>query len=707
MPRRTTLARAAAFVLAASSGAFTLWACGPYFPIWLLTDDNRILEAPTTWLKDALTPAPSPFRRDGPVKPAAVIDERGPYRQTADADLRDLETTISDRNLSSRYAEVRDRLTEYGEAVFAWRRETLSFRNPPPPPVLPDLEVPAGLPGEVDDYLRGAIAYHQGRLGTARAHWKRLLDRPAAERRHRSTWAAYMLGRSSVAQDPEEAVKWFELTRELASQAFFPDPLGLEVASLGWQARAEWNRKRPAETLTLYLRQFRAGDPTALPSIRFTCAKLLNDPPLLKLVAGSRDAQPIMTGYVLSQWGQADGGSLDPAPARKWLAAVKQANPNFFDADRLAWVSYRAGDFATAEEWLKHASGPMASWIQAKLLMRAGKLAEAEVPLMAAGRMLPKDPGPERDPFQVYANKAQPALAPRTEGDRGAAQLAQGDYEGALLTLLAGGYWPDAAYVAERVFTLDELRTFVDHAWPTVLSSHRPEGYSDGWTMLYGGIVTPDNERVAYDLRYLVGRRLAREGRYVEAEKFLPTFMGLPLKRLIRWQAEGRDAQRPAEERARSLFRAACVTRHQGLELFGTELEPDWFLYQGQYESDPYAQARLGGKLSRFAATADERQRAARSRIKPAKRFHYRYRGADLARSAADLLPDGSIEKARILATAGNWLEGRDPEAAKPFFDALLRCCGETNLGLRARKLNAIPDADTCEKETRGTGEDR
>ena len=699
------LARATSLAVAASFGAFALWACGPYFPQWLLTDESRILEAPTTWLKDALEPPLSLSRRP---KLKAVMDKRGPYRQTADADLRDLETAISDRNLTARYAEVRDRLTEHGETVFSWRQEAAWSSNPPPPPELPDLTVPAGLPGEIEDYLRGAIAYHQGRLGTARASWERLLDRSPGERRHRSAWAAYMLGRSNLGQDPEAAVRWFESTRELVSQGF-PDPLGLAVASLGWQARAEWNRKRPAETLVLYLRQFRAGDPTALQSIRLTGAKLLNDPQLLKTVAGSDDARPVMTAYVLSRWDQVDG-SLNPAPARKWLEAIKAVQPrNVSDADRLAWVCYRAGDFAAAEEWLKRApdSSSMTHWIGAKLLMRAGKLTEAERLLSRYRWRLPRDPGPDHDSFEAYESQLQPALSPRYEGDVGATQLARGDYQGALFSLLNGGYWTDAAYIAERVFTTDELRTHVDEGWPVALASHRPDGYSDGWRLPYAGIVTPDRERMAYDLRYLVGRRLAREGRYTEAEKFLPTSLRVPLKMLARSAAEGQDVQRPAEERARALFRAACVTRYQGLELLSTEIEPDWFVYEGQYENESFAKARLGGKLNRLGPTPDERQRVAQTQVKPAKRFHYRYQGADLARTAADLLPDGSIEKARMLATAGNWLEGRDPEAARPFFDALVSCCGETNLGLRARRLNAIPDTDTCERVTKPAGEDR
>ncbi len=517
-------------------GAAALWACGPFFPQWLITDEARLLDAPTTWFKDALESVPIrvplPVGERSWVIPtermpfkAVVAAERGPYRHTADIDLWDVETATSNRNLTARYGEVRNAILQYREAVEAWRQENAWAANPPPPPEAPELEVPPGLPGEMAEYLYGAIAYHRGALARARAAWEKLLERPAGERRHRSTWAAFMLGKANRQQDPAAAIRWFEKTRELA-EAGFPDPLGLAAESYGWQARVELDRKRMDNALRLYFLQWKTGDPTALSSLRFTAAKALDNPKALEGVALSDEARPIMTAYVISRWGQDEGGLLDPAPARKWLEAIRKADPkNVFDADRLAWMSYRAGDFAAAEEWLKKApyDKPMTHWIQAKLLMRAGKLAEAGRLLGSGSRLrLPNDPGPDHDAWAAYEAGVPFALQPRAYGEWGTVQLALGGYTEALFSLLTGGYWTDAAYVAERVLTTEELKKYLDTDWSAALAAHRPVDYGDGWELVYGGLVSPSNERTTYKMRYLLGRRLVREERYEPRSSCLP-----------------------------------------------------------------------------------------------------------------------------------------------------------------------------------------
>ena len=66
----------------------------------------------------------------------------------------------------------------------------------------------------------------------------------------------------------------------------------------------------------------------------------------------------------------------------------------------------------------------------------------------------------------------------------------------------------------------------------------------------------------------------------------------------------------------------------------------------------------------------------------------------DLAQEAAKLLPGGSEERARLLATAGNWVEGMDAKGARPLYDAIQSCCANTEIGRRSRKVNAITNVE-------------
>ncbi len=722
MSYRGKLSSAVALFLLLLSGAFALWACGPFFPPWLLTDEAGVLEAPTTWLRDALQPL---LPAGKPAFPA-VVAEKGPVQQTAAADRKDLETALAGlpperrQAVAGPYLKVREAFVSYRDAVAAWREEAAFAQSPPPRPAPPaSLAVPSGLPGEFEDYLRGAIAYYQEKPEAARAAWEKLLARPAGERRLRSTWAAFMLGKIALATDPAAAIRGFERTRELAGQGF-PDPLGLAEASVGWQARAEAGRHRLDEALKLYLQQQKAGDPTALPSIRRTCAKALKDPEGLRRVARAPEARAIFTAWVLSVWSRQDyDGPLDPAAARKWLNAVQAAGVTQADgADRLAWAAYRAGDFAAADAWLKRApaDAPMARWIRAKLLLRAGKVAEAEPLLAEARAALPAAPDPEHDLWEAYDSEVRPALRPRAAGELGAARLAKGEYTAALDDLLRGGWWTDAAYVAERVLTVDELRAYVDKTWSADLAArYKPDPRHNvdepgAWETIFAGVAPPPDGRVSYELRDLLGRRLAREGKLAEARAYLADKRRPALDDLARSLAQGRDAARPAAERSQALFRAACLARYQGLDLLGTEIEPDWALFEGSYAVDSFAEKRADPKLHRvLGPSPDERQRVRRNRVEPEKRFHYRYQGMDLALEAAKLLPAGSEERARLLATAGNWVEGMDPKGARPLYDAIQSCCADTETARRSRKVSAITNVpDACPADTRPKeGEER
>lgn len=704
-PLRTRLL---AVPILAAAGTFALWACGPFFPNWLTGDEPSVLDA-----------AALPFRQEierlllrtpFDSKPPADYD---PFAQTAAADLADLRTALERGGMTAaprqalvaEYSRIRTRLREHAASVGVFREGRKA------PLELPaDLRTPAGVPAEFADYLEGAIAYHQGRYDAARAAWERLLKRPEDQRRWRSTWAAFMLGKTALLRKaPQAAVPWFERTRELAGQKM-EDSLGLAAASLGWEGRAELDQGHYDKALVLYARQADSGDPLALSSLQYVSRRALKaGPDALVQVARSPESRGALTAFLAwrheapwgSQYGEWEEGNAagkpDPDVAR-WLAAVKAAEvKNTRGAERLAWVAYQGGDYDAAREWLKLAPehDGLTSWVQAKLLLRDGKLALAEELLaQAASRIRPAQLTPEEvDRYRPWGTGGRIATGPLASGEDGAVLTTLGRYPEALHAYLRGGFWLDAAYLAERVLTLDELKEYVDEHWP----ASRAGNDSPDW---FEGVTQPASLGVAHDIRYLLGRRLARAGRLHEAADYLPNASQPWIAALDKNLAQGRDAGQPVLDRARVLFEAACVTRHYGMALLGTEIDPDWRIYDGQYEMGgfpiPIAERR---KNKRLVPGPDEEEREKKNRLDPFLRFHYRYKAADLAWQAAALLPDGSDQKAETLATAGTWLKNRSAGSASRFYKELVRCCSNTDLGREAAEKRWIPDVETCPHE--------
>jgi tetratricopeptide (TPR) repeat protein len=707
-------------LLSVAAGTFALWACGPYFPNWVLGQDDSFLEPPGGLLRHEVN------RVKITADPFQAQPGDDPFQQTADADAADLAKALAksgvpaDRRtaLTARHAELRKSLQEHSLAACAACQDEES-RGKAAPPLPAGVTVPDGLPVEMADYLQGAVAYHQGRFPDAVAAWQRLLNRPAADRRLRSTWAAFMLGKAALRSDPKDSLHWFETTRELASHGF-EDSLGLAAASLGWQARAELDLGHFDRALILYTRQAKTGDPLALSSLQATCRQAFKKgPDALNAVARSPQARDAMTAFLVSDhhgsWNDVwideenaaeDGVATEPEtkadPAiAAWLKAVKAAGvKDAAGADRLAWAAYQGGDFASARDWLQRApdDAPMARWIRARLLLHDGKLAEAQTLMDEVARTAP-DLGMDEGEVDYYSpwggggKLNTPSLA---HAETGALLLTQGRYPQALDHFLRSGFWLEAGYVADRVMTVDELKSYVDATWPASLAVGRPTVEEGDY--LFSGSKMPEPGQVAHDVRYLLGRRLVRNGRLAEAKAYLPNDLHPLLEALAKAEQEGNDKARPADQRARALFQAACITRRQGMEIAGSENDPDWTYLQGNYELAAFpdsVERRAKNKV--LVPAKDEAERAAKSAVEPWKRFHYRYRAADLAHEAASLLPDGSEDKARMLATGGGWLKLREPEIAAGFYRDLMSCCGSTRLGKEAERLRRLPDVPECE----------
>lgn len=666
-------------------------ACGPYFPNQILTQgDDALLWAPVADFHleiERLCPADgAPFK--------AVVTNLD--SQTADVDRAELESALKAAgvptkqrdNILAAHAEVRRMLTAYAEYLTQVEEGAdQSIRQSPPP--LPQA-LPQGLPPEFAWYLSGAIAYRRGETETARQHWNQVLALPPAERKYRSTWAAYMLGRMDVKQDPARAVEALRQVRALA-QAGYIDGLGLAAASLGWEAKAELNRGRFEQAIELYLQQLATGDSGATASLRLSAEGIVSaGKDAMARAARHEPSRRVLTAYVLANGGprQVTDGDLPDTVATQWLDALEHAKvDDLRGADRLAWLAYRVGRTKTAERWLARAdkTSGITAWIRAKLLMRAGKLDEAAAELSRAIKAFPENEewqnvnGFEHvEPFGEL-NPGQLAGA-----ELGALRLTRRQYVDALDALMEACSWLDAGYVAERVLTIQELQSCVDRRTKEILASGRKLEVQ----MNDMGEWPPGDEPIAMNnaFRHLLARRLARQEKFAEARPYMPREFQPRLDEFAAQLKQGRSKQRSRTDRAASLWAAARIAREHGLDLLGSELDPDWFALGGSFQLDPVLDARLrpDNKLNR--ASTEEKSRVADSAVTPSTRWHYRYIAADLGWQAAELMPDNAEETAKVLNEAGSWIKITDPKKADQFYKALVRRCGNTTLGREAAR---------------------
>ena len=327
----------------------------------------------------------------------------------------------------------------------------------------------------------------------------------------------------------------------------------------------------------------------------------------------------------------------------------------------------------------------MALWIGSKLLLRAGKIQEASALLARASQTFPADESWDNHAIDYEYEPLVPA--DQTKRELGALKLSRGQYVESLDLLLRGRSWTDAAYVAERVLTADELKAYVDQNWPARRAMEQPPLTDPFWG-------SNEDTNLVVRLRALLARRLTRSGRWKDARAYYSADLQVRLDVYIAAIRAGHDAQRSAADRAASLWEAAKIARNEGMQLLGTELDPDYRIWDGQFGDEPGDQmTERKPSTQMIAPTADERARAAQLAAKVNKRFHYRYIAAEHAWAAAQLMPDESDATAKILCEAGSWLKYRAPDDADRFYKALVKRCGATRLGREADRLRWFPNA--------------
>ena len=102
------------------------------------------------------------------------------------------------------------------------------------------------------DYHKGAFAYARGKdhWDEAKKAWEQLLQHPASERHYRSVCAAFMLGKLALKNNDADAVKWFQMVRDLAKEGY-ANSLGMAGDSYFRQAGVSKGSHHPLPGLSL------------------------------------------------------------------------------------------------------------------------------------------------------------------------------------------------------------------------------------------------------------------------------------------------------------------------------------------------------------------------------------------------------------------------------------------------------------------------
>ena len=672
-------------VVAGFGGAL---ACGPDFPWQLLDNRTQTVADPVglSFTAEALRLVPAPQ------DVLKVVEQTDP--PWADRDNAEPEAVIAERQ------EVP---SEELLAKLKAAREASDGKAA--------LDAGAGLPVAVVEYIAGAIEFRADRFDTAKEHFEAIDRLPPEQRAVRAVAAAYMQGR--VLQrtgDMNAARAAFQAARKRALDGA-PDPLGLAVASLGEEARIDLVEARLVEpplawsvpaskdddaraaslvanAVRLYAEQAARGSKIGLLSLR-QVAELLVADALLERALADPLVRRLVVAYIVARDGESpwdSNGPPSPSAGPVIDAVLAQRDlPAGDDLDRLAAVAYQGGRYEVAEKLTAATDRPLGLWVRAKLALRRGDRAAAARDWTAALS------GAEGAAARLDA----PATS-RMRGELAVVRLSQGEYRDSLRLLypVAGTYWGDVAYIAERVLTVDELKSFVD-SLPAAPAKAPPADDERSSMMVASPLES---------LRALLARRLMREGRVSEALTYFAsaprrttsdqTEQERPVAEDARDYLAATEAARPAAwpwqnvTRAEAVFKVAMLARKRGMELMGTEGPPDQASLDGMYESGIGQTSPLGGvpesvyedvtlraemraraEKNRALLGPDEAARFAASAPKPDVRFHYRVVATDQALAAADLLPQRSQAYAATLCWATRFaFDSRDDARAAQIY---------------------------------------
>lgn len=592
-----------------------------------------------TWV---LLATPGPARACGGYYPLSIIADRALvdlrfYRELAD---RTVEVPAPDgppvgvgnRLLTFEYERTEpDEVQELVRAARAASDPATAFA------------VSEGLPTASRHYFAGAVAYHDGDHEEARRRFVAALAEP--ERTVRSGWAAWMLGLLAAdAGDLDAARRHFDELARLVAEGV-PDPLGLAVARFGHLAWLHEVRGEYVDAIHDYAIEAVNGGRTG--KLRYALDETLADSARLEEALADDVVRVLLLLHLERSY-------RPPEDLEPFVESVEAAGAcPVLGADLLAAKLYERGLHELARRVAACSSSLLGDVVRAKLALRAGNIDEALSRYHDVVNQIPEiDQREDEARWKAFA---------RLGAERATLLLYQGELVEALDAFVRNtsarrDFWADAAHVAERVLTIDELMAYVDARVPPV-----PQDRIDD--ALLSGELVPEAE-----VRALLARRLVREGRISEALRYFDDeYLREAATEFAEAMARARRQGpfRSDVTRARLLHDAATIARFDGLDILGYELDPDYRIHDGDAQfgggtpaaEEPFTSAE---EVARFEANAPD--------LEQVERFHYRWMASDLAVEAAELLPPRSQAYAAVLCEAAGWVIYRDPGRAEEIY---------------------------------------
>ncbi len=590
------------------------FACGPYFPSTYLDDGNdRFIE--NINLPVELVLLAQEYDLVG-LHPFTDSD-----RTTAEVDLEEFARAAK--------ASAHEALTvSYAAYACAARENAICGTAPDVPDELREFVL----------YLDGFREMQNDTELTEPLAWARLLDLDPANRMHRTTWVHYMLGNlASGHGQPEQASLHYAACRRAVLDGFI-DPLGL--------AHASYKREQLAQTN--HLERVRCG----VMAVAYY------------QLSGDSKRLGHCFEHLKVDLGQLDMAVEDPL-CREALALFRYGDPRLFTqlaenpplkiTPRLAWFMYKGGRIDHAMAYLESCPEDdiLANWLRFRIAQRNGHPQEATALLRKWMDALEHDPRI----YFTFRNTGNVSPQSALHGQLGRLLVSQDHLTEALQCFLDAGAYVDSALIAERYLGTDELKRIVD-------SFGLPDGYA--LEPGYQAFQT-ENERgyIERRLAYLLARRLFREARPADARSYYPAGLADILDTyLVALQQSGK-IWLDRNLRSAHRFHAARIMRWNGMELAGTELHPDYALFEGSFAHAGISSETLrvgDGIPPTYAETAPQ----------PNVRYHYRYLAVGLGAEAAQLAWNRH-QRAAILWTTGSWIKDRDPVAADTCYKQLAR----------------------------------